>query len=73
MDVHLEKLIKPGLVNYKNKKEMVVEVWFSNDKGDNYHIIRGMNPGVFELYENGNLINQNSKKDDYQDTLKKLF
>lgn len=73
MDVHLEKLIKPGLVNYKNKKEMVVEVWFSNDKGDNYHIIRGMNPGVFELYENGNLINQSSKKDDYQDYLEKVI
>lgn len=60
------KINKPGLVNYRNKKEMIVEVWFANDKGDQYHIVRGMNPGILEVYENDSLVNQNSKRDDYQ-------
>lgn len=60
------KINKSGLVNYKNKKDMVVEVWFSNDRGDQFHIIRGMNPGTLEVYENDVLVNQDSKKDDYQ-------
>jgi len=38
------KVNKPQLINYKNKKDMIVEIWFSNDQHEKYHIIRGLNP-----------------------------
>lgn len=65
------KITKSNLVNYKNRREMVVEVWFTSDLGDEYHIIRGLNPQVFEIYKNGNLINQDSAIRDYQEFLEK--
>lgn len=67
------RINKTGLVNNKNKKEMVVEVWFTNDKGDQYQIIRGMNPSILEVYENGTLLNQDSRVSDYQSFIEKTI
>lgn len=65
------KVNKPNIVNYKNKKDLIVEVWFKTQTGATYHIIRGMNPQIFEIYENDVLINQNSALRDYQEILEK--
>jgi DNA repair exonuclease SbcCD ATPase subunit len=43
------KINKPNLLNYKNRKEMLVELWFKNDFHE-YHILRGLNPHFFEIY-----------------------
>ena len=38
------KINKTCLINNKNKKEMLVEVTFSDEKNEEYKIIRGTNP-----------------------------
>lgn len=67
------KINKSALVNNKNRKEMLVEVWFTDEKGEDYHIIRGLNPAVFEIREGkeDNLVNQDSNVRDYQVYLEK--
>lgn len=55
----------PNVVNSINNKECLVELWFNNGK-NNYHIKRGLKPKVFEIYENGVLIDQDSAFKDYQ-------
>jgi DNA repair exonuclease SbcCD ATPase subunit len=61
---------KPQLVNSVNNKDCVVEIEFSIGSYE-YRIIRGIKPNIFEIYENGNLINQESHVTDYQDYLEK--
>jgi len=56
---------KPQLVNTINNKLCVVEVKF--DIGiHKFHIIRGIKPNRFEIYQNDNMINQSSMARDYQ-------
>ena len=56
---------KNQLVNSINKKHTMVEVEF--DVGQHqFKIIRGINPGKFEIWQNGNMINQASNARDYQ-------
>ena len=64
------KINKAQLVNSITKKDMVVEIEF--DVGSkSYKIIRGTKPNLFEVYLNGNLLNQNAENKDYQETLEK--
>ena len=64
------KVNKPQLMNSINKKDMLVEIDF--DIGSNrYHIKRGMKPSVFEVYQNGKLLNQEAADRDYQSILEK--
>lgn len=67
------KINKSALVNNKNRKEMLVEVWFTDERGEEYHIIRGLNPAVFEIREGKEetLVNQDSNVRDYQVYLEK--
>tara|TARA_B100001093_G_scaffold230801_1_gene221346 strand:+ start:1248 stop:2969 length:1722 start_codon:yes stop_codon:yes gene_type:complete len=56
---------KDQLINSINKKGTLVEVNF--DVGNTeFKIIRGIKPGKFEIYQNGNMINQASNARDYQ-------
>ena len=56
---------KPQLINSINKKECVVEVeFFIGSK--NYKVVRGIKPNVFEIYLNGELLNQDAASRDYQ-------
>lgn len=64
------KINKPQLVNSITQKNMVVEVEFSIGKTE-YKIVRGMKPNIFEVYANGNLLNQSSEMKDYQEILEK--
>lgn len=56
---------KDQLINSINKKQCVVEVEFKIGASD-FRIHRAIKPGKFEIYQNGNLINQSSSARDYQ-------
>lgn len=59
---------KPQLVNSITGKNMLVELEFTCS-GKRYLIKRGQKPAVFEIYQNGVIINQDSKVRDYQQYL----
>lgn len=62
---------KPNLVNSINQKDCIVEVEFdTNNKS--YKIIRGIKPNKFEIYCNGDMINQEAASRDYQDFLERF-
>ena len=59
---------KSQLLNSINKKGLEVELYFAAG-GNNYMIRRGMKPNIFEIYKDGEMINQNAAKKDYQQHL----
>jgi DNA repair exonuclease SbcCD ATPase subunit len=63
---------KPQLLNSINQKDCVVEVVFDNGN-KNYKIVRGIKPNIFEIYCNGDLINQDAAVRDYQEFLEKFI
>ena len=63
---------KPQLLNSINNKDCVVEVEF-NTNNKAYKIIRGIKPNVFEIYCNGELLNQDAASRDYQEHLEKFI
>ena len=58
----------PQLTNSVNQKDCVVEVEFSTPK-HSYKVIRGLQPKLFEIYKDGDLLPQNAKAKDYQKIL----
>ena len=64
------KINKPQLVNSINESGLLVEVeFFIGSK--TYLIRRGIKPGIFEIYMDGKLLNQDAKSKDYQEKLEK--
>ena len=63
---------KPQLLNSINNKDCVVEVEFDTSNKA-YKIIRGIKPNVFEIYCNGELVNQDAAVRDYQEYLEKFI
>lgn len=61
---------KPQLINSINGKDTVVECFFLVGKKE-YRIVRGIKPGIFEIYLNGELLNQEAASKDYQEILEK--
>ncbi len=61
---------KPQLINAITQKNLLVEIEFDIGKTE-YMIKRGMKPGIFEIYSNGTLMNQDSATRDYQEYLEK--
>ncbi|NBP56546.1 hypothetical protein EBU71_08435, partial [bacterium] len=59
---------KPKLVNAVNEGDCVVFVEFETN-GKKYKITRGIKPNIFEITENGILLNQDSSNVDYQSVL----
>lgn len=59
------KINKPQLINSINNKDMLVEVEFTV-AGYEYLVRRGMKPNVFEIFKNGELLNQDAASRDYQ-------
>ncbi len=59
---------KPQLVNSINQKNCLVEVEFSVN-GSDYKIVRGIKPVRFEIWRDGNLVNQDSHNKEYQKVL----
>ena len=56
---------KEQMVNTINQGDCVVEVEFSVGT-NNYNIKRGIKPNLFEIYKNGEMINQEASTIDYQ-------
>lgn len=61
---------KPQLINSITQKNLLVEVEFNVGRSE-YLIRRGLKPGVFEIFQNGTLMNQDSATRDYQEYLEK--
>jgi len=59
---------KNQLVNSINQKNCVVEIEFSIGPL-NYRVVRGIKPNIFEIYQNGTIINQDAAVKDYQKVL----
>lgn len=59
---------KPALVNSINQKNLLVELDFHIEK-KKYKVKRGIKPNIFEIYEDGKLINQDPSVRDYQKVL----
>jgi len=62
------KINKPMLVNSINQKDCLVEIEFNIAKND-FKVVRGIKPGVFEIYQNGQMLDQSSTTNDYQKQL----
>lgn len=61
---------KPQLINSINMKDCLVECEFSIGNKE-YKVIRGMKPNVFQIFLNGELLNQDAASRDYQETLER--
>jgi len=59
------KINKPQLVNTTNDKECLVEIEFSIGKKE-FLIRRGIKPTVFEIYQNGKMLDQSASAADQQ-------
>lgn len=59
------KISKNQLINTTNEKDCVVEIEFSIGK-DDWKIIRGIKPAVFEIYKSKTLLNQEASANDQQ-------
>ena len=59
---------KNQLINSINQKACVVEIEFSVGSSD-FRIVRGIKPGIFEIWKNGTMINQSSHAKEYQKIL----
>lgn len=59
------KVTKPELVNSVNNKGLLVEVEFTSGES-NYLVRRGMKPNIFEIWKNGEMLDQNAATRDYQ-------
>ena len=59
---------KPQLINTINDKDCVVEVEF-DAYDQHFRIVRGLKPNLFEIYTDGNMVNQSSHAKEYQKIL----
>ena len=66
------RINKPQLVNTINKKQLLVELEFSIGNKE-YLVRRGMKPNIFEIFQDGNLVNQDAAMRDYQEYLEKTI
>lgn len=62
------KIKLSSLQNHINSKEMRVNIKFTKNN-DEYEIQRGMNPSVFKIFKNGDLIDEYANIKDYQKML----
>ena len=59
---------KPQLVNSINNKDCKVEVEF-NVLGQDFKVVRGIKPNIFEIWKKGVMMNQSSHSKEYQKIL----
>jgi len=59
-------------INSVNGKNLLVKLDFS-ERGSDYHVVRGEKPKKFEIYKDGNLIDQNANARDYQKILELII
>lgn len=61
----IRKTKKANLVNRRNKKDCLIEIYFKVDN-TSYLVRRGIKPDIFEIYKDGELQNQDAANKDYQ-------
>ena len=61
-------ITKPQLINSINNKNCEVEVKFTIGKSK-FRVLRGIKPNIFEIWKNGDMINQSSHSKEYQKIL----
>ena len=66
------KINKAQLVNSINGRETMVEVVFKIAQ-NYYKIVRGIKPNVFEIWKNGELVDQEAATKDYQSYLEQTI
>jgi DNA repair exonuclease SbcCD ATPase subunit len=66
------RINKPQLINAINEKDCVVEVEF-NIGSKEYLVKRGMKPNLFEIYQNGKMLNQEASAVDQQKSLEQTI
>ena len=66
------KINKPQLINTITASECVVEIEFDVN-GHAFHVIRGMKPNVFKIFQDGTLLNEEADRRDYQSALEKYI
>ena len=64
------RINKPQLINTINQKNMLVELEFSIGNKE-FIVRRGMKPNIFEIVQDGILVNQDAAMRDYQEYLEK--
>lgn len=64
------KVKKDQLINSINGRDTVTEIEFEV-YAKQYKVVRGIKPGIFEIYENDKLIDQEAANRDYQEYLEK--
>lgn len=65
--------IKKGLlVNSFNKKELLVELWFSYGS-DEYYVKRGQKPNVFEIQINNKSLDEDASVKDFQEKFEQMI
>jgi DNA repair exonuclease SbcCD ATPase subunit len=62
---------KPQLINSINEKDCVVEINFTTSK-TKWKVVRGLKPTLFEIYKNGELLNQDATSKDQQNWLENV-
>ena len=60
-----KRINKGQLMNSVNEKDLVTEIEFNIGKSK-WKVRRGIKPALFEIYHNGQIINQDAKSTDYQ-------
>ena len=60
-----KKINKGQLMNTVNEKDLMTEIEFSVGSVE-WKVRRGMKPAIFEIYQNGKVINKDAKATDYQ-------
>ena len=60
-----KRINKGQLMNSVNEKDLVTEIEFNIGKSE-WKVRRGIKPALFEIYHNGQIINQDAKSNDYQ-------
>ena len=56
---------KDQLINSLNERDCVVEVYFTVGQ-KSYKIVRGIKPNIFEIWCDGDMLNQDAAQRDYQ-------
>lgn len=63
---------KPTLLNSINNKDCIVEVEFEVGV-KKYKVVRGIKPNIFQIFQDGVLLNQDAATKDYQDYLERFI
>ena len=63
---------RPQLINSVNEKALLVEVEFEINN-QQYKVVRGIKPNIFEIHVNNQIINQDANNRDYQKRLEQIL